>query len=406
MPTLRFDTRHDPDFRLTRRAPAEKYRPLRVLSVVESTNQMYSGIGRNLRELALRRGERIRLEFAIDDHVPSNRDLLVEFADQAGIPVHVGRAGPDCVPDPVNLDLPALLTSKPWDVVEIVGWANANNHGHLLDLLGEDTVLAYTPHHQPTSTIPNLPPEHARRLETVQRRVLARADLVFCDSPWERRELQPFAAEADRCVHLNLGSDFEAFAPGPLDRKPQLLVVSDWREPRKRFDVAVGVFGHLHRRWRDLRLAIIGNRSEEALERVPRTLRPFCDPLGYVSEDALRRTYAESLALLAFSDYEAFGLPILEALACGTPVFLTRQAATFSLFGRRPGAFVCPSPRLNDTFEIVETILADRRRAVGQALAGRDALRESFDWSGIARRKEEFLTSAAYRRRGWIWAEA
>src|SRR4051794_26641306 len=83
---------------------------MRLLFALASTNQMYSGIGRAIKELAVRLADRVRLEFAIDDWNPKNATLLREFAATHGFEVHVGtgrRVEAYC--DPINEALPALL---------------------------------------------------------------------------------------------------------------------------------------------------------------------------------------------------------------------------------------------------------------------------------------------------------
>jgi alpha-1,3-rhamnosyl/mannosyltransferase len=49
--------------------------------------------------------------------------------------------------------------------------------------------------------------------------------------------------------------------------------------------------------------------------------------LGYVSDADLARVYSRAIALVFPSEYEGFGLPILEAMACGCPVITTRNAS-------------------------------------------------------------------------------
>jgi glycosyltransferase involved in cell wall biosynthesis len=48
---------------------------------------------------------------------------------------------------------------------------------------------------------------------------------------------------------------------------------------------------------------------------------------GYVSEEQLRKDYQTSHALIFASMYEGFGLPIIEALACGCPVIAAKNSA-------------------------------------------------------------------------------
>jgi glycosyltransferase involved in cell wall biosynthesis len=56
-------------------------------------------------------------------------------------------------------------------------------------------------------------------------------------------------------------------------------------------------------------------------------------PLGYVAEEHLPGLYAGALALAMPSLYEGFGLPCLEAMACGTPVVAARAGALPEIAG-------------------------------------------------------------------------
>ena len=49
--------------------------------------------------------------------------------------------------------------------------------------------------------------------------------------------------------------------------------------------------------------------------------------VGYVGPDALRVLYAEALALCYPSLYEGFGLPVVEAMASGTPVLTSKGSS-------------------------------------------------------------------------------
>lgn len=52
-----------------------------------------------------------------------------------------------------------------------------------------------------------------------------------------------------------------------------------------------------------------------------------CRPLGFVADADLSAIYSGALALVFPSIYEGFGLPILEAMACGCPVLTTTKAS-------------------------------------------------------------------------------
>ena len=54
---------------------------------------------------------------------------------------------------------------------------------------------------------------------------------------------------------------------------------------------------------------------------------------GYVSDPAVALLLAGAAAVLVPSLYEGFGLPVLEAMACGTPVICSRAEALLEVAG-------------------------------------------------------------------------
>ena len=202
---------------------------------------------------------------------------------------------------------------------------------------------------------------------------------------------------------LPLGCDFETFHSGNPERKAQLLFVGDLSEPRKRFDRVVALMQRLRIARPGLRLVVIGNRSERAGEAIPDDLRGACELRGYASESALRAAYGESLGLVLLSEFEAFGIPILESLASGTPVFLSRIAPTFSLFRECRGAHFCPADNLDLTAEIVARVLDRGEASIKEAVADRGRLAASYDWDRLATAKWSHISAAWFGRNRWAW---
>jgi glycosyltransferase involved in cell wall biosynthesis len=377
---------------------------MRLLCVLSPSNQMYSGIGRAIFELAARLKDRIRFEFAMSDYFTKNLDILRRFCTRHGFPLHVapGQVVPGSF-DVFNDGLADLMSQRRWDVIECICWANAAvNEGVLKHL--RDEVLCYTPHDQPLWTVP-MPPSEAAHVETTHRRMLRRADLVCCDSLWECDRLRLPDGQPLQTRFIPLGCDFNQFRPGALERREQLLFVGDLAEPRKRFDRVLAVIERLRVRRPSLRLVVVGNRSQEVGALIPAHLRPACDLLGYVDEADLQRAYAESAGLLLLSDFEAFGIPILEALACGTPVFLSPLNETRSLFGSYRGAYVCPVHDLDATVALIEDVLGRGQASIAETLTDLGRLRATFDWDRLADLKWQALAAAWFRAHAWGWRE-
>lgn len=108
--------------------------------------------------------------------------------------------------------------------------------------------------------------------------------------------------------------------------------------------------------------------------------------LGYVPHDSLPALYAGARALVYPSRYEGFGLPMLEAMACGTPVLAARAGALPEVAGDA-ALFFDPA----DVQGIADSMLrVDRDGEVADTLRTRGHARATqFDWATVAARVEE-----------------
>jgi glycosyltransferase involved in cell wall biosynthesis len=101
---------------------------------------------------------------------------------------------------------------------------------------------------------------------------------------------------------------------------------------------------------------------------------------GFVSQDVLVGLYRRAACLVFPTRYEGFGLPVAEAMATGTPVVATPDAAVREVGG---DAIVYSEPE--ELAVAVRSVLADRERWARAALA-RAGL---FSWDETARRTAE-----------------
>ena len=158
---------------------------------------------------------------------------------------------------------------------------------------------------------------------------------VATSSEYTRRKvIARFGLPADRVVVIHGGVDRSRFKP-QKDHSGQgnyILFVGSL-EPRKNLAVLLRAWKVIEGSHPDLSLVIVG-----ATERI---FRPFdlatemerVQFAGYTAETDLPGLYAGAAAFVLPSFDEGFGLPVLEAMACGVPVVASNRGALPEVVG-------------------------------------------------------------------------
>ncbi|HWL33972.1 MAG TPA: glycosyltransferase family 1 protein [Gaiellaceae bacterium] len=135
-----------------------------------------------------------------------------------------------------------------------------------------------------------------------------------------------------------------------------------------------------------LPLVVAGPAKDEALAR--ELERRGARVTGYVDQAELVRLYRGAACLVQPSRYEGFGLPVLEAMACGTPVVAVPEPALREVAG--DAAVWAEEHELGDG---IRRAVAERERLV---TAGLERAR-LFSWRESARRTLEVYQQALGR---------
>ncbi|HII05868.1 MAG TPA: glycosyltransferase family 4 protein [Methanotrichaceae archaeon] len=164
---------------------------------------------------------------------------------------------------------------------------------------------------------------------------LKRADRIITDSNFTKDELLRLTKlNEDQIDVVHLGVDHERYRPmdkfeckekfGLKQEDKHILVVSSNLE-HKRMDLAKKLFEHIRSKRKDVKMIKAG--YGEVLE------GDDIISVGWVPEDDMPFLFNAADAYLHTSEYEGFGLPVLEAMSCGVPVIASNKASIPEIVG-------------------------------------------------------------------------
>jgi len=198
-------------------------------------------------------------------------------------------------------------------------------------------------------------------------RAVGAADAVIAVSEFTKNELIELLAIPPDRIRVIPNAPDETFTPEGAAAAGEYLLAVGTLEPRKNLPALVEAAQRSR-----LELRVVGRRGWGNVELNGDGVRW----LGEVPDTELASLYRGALCAAYISLYEGFGLPVLEAMACGTPVVTSAGSAMEEVAG--PAA-VLVDPR------DPEAIAA----GIGQAL----------------RRREELAQLGLERARGFSWAK-
>lgn len=237
----------------------------------------------------------------------------------------------------------------------------------------------------PTSVHSRILKNQKRRLEHVKNEV----DLIFADSKTTKEDLVKFLKIDEQKIKVVYLAPSEEFKPQDDDkvnevlekykiRKPYILSVST-QEPRKNIQKLLDVFEKIVKNNPHFRLVLTGKYGWGPGFHTPENVIWT----GFVAKEDLVALYAACRVFAYPSLYEGFGLPILEAMACGAPVVTSNNSSMAEI---AKDAAILVDPRSEGQLQrAIEVVLGLNLENYQQMVRVSLARAREYTWTKIAK---------------------
>lgn len=276
-----------------------------------------------------------------------------------------------------TLPLPFELLTGPADLIHTSDWVEPYSHVPMITTV-HDLVF----HKYPETVDPLIRTTQTRRLQ----RLVGDQTHLIADSRSTKNDLlevYPLRSERITVIYPGIESSYAPQSRSEIDRvkikynlPDQFILSLGTQEPRKNLPRLLTAVQSL-----PLPLVVVGRHGWGAETQT----------LGYVPDADLPGLYSAATVFAYPSLYEGFGFPVLEAMACGTPV-VTSNVSSLPEVAGSAGILVDPLD--------VDSI----RSGIKQAFASRQALvplglaqAKKFTWSKTAQLVLEVYAKIAHR---------
>jgi glycosyltransferase involved in cell wall biosynthesis len=230
----------------------------------------------------------------------------------------------------------------------------------------------------------------------MQAKVARRLGRILTVSESSARDITlDFGVDPARLQVVPLGVD-SVFAPPTAPRVPgRIVAMASADTPMKGIDTLLEAFAKL-RTERDVELLLVsrpkpGGTTEQLIERL--SIGDAVRFVNGISDAELAEVVASAEIACVPSLYEGFSLPTVEAMACATPLVVSRAGAIPEVVG--PEGVCADLVTPGDVGELVHALgnlLDDPDRRARMGAAGRERALAEYSWRAVAE-----ATAEAYR---------
>jgi glycosyltransferase involved in cell wall biosynthesis len=178
----------------------------------------------------------------------------------------------------------------------------------------------------------------------------------------------------------------------PTQQKDYLITVSAWKEGKK-LEELLEIISRIPK----ARFMIAGRWLHKSYKtQIEQTIRKLgiikrVEISGEVSEMVLQHLYTNAQALVIMNNERGFGMPVLEAAACGCPSIITDDTGAAAYFKNGADGLFVPLGDSKAIQQAIEKLLNDKKLAFSMGKHAWETVKEKYSWENHARKLIEIV---------------
>ncbi len=221
--------------------------------------------------------------------------------------------------------------------------------------------------------------------------ILKQSRIILCNSICTANDLHHFyKVPKHKLFPIKLGFNNQKYYPIKKTKQKFFLIIGR-HNPHKNLERVIKAFSFA--KLNDYKLVFVGALDQRYTPSLLKlvdelNIRHLCVWKGWIDDDEKLLLLNECQALIIASLWEGFGLPALEAMACGTPVIASDKGALPEVIGNY-GYFVNPF-NLQSIADAMNVVINDKK-CFEKAFNEGPVRAASFNWFDTAREIESII---------------
>jgi glycosyltransferase involved in cell wall biosynthesis len=177
---------------------------------------------------------------------------------------------------------------------------------------------------------------------------------IIAVSNTTKRDLMKLGVCGERIHVIYNGIDHEKYKPGEKSEKPLILWIGRMKKYKNPFDAL-----RIYKRLKKKAEMVVAGGGELAEDFAKAAARLSVKYLGRVSEEEKVKLYQKAWVVLSTSFVEGWGMTIVEANACGTPVVAYARGAIPEIVKEGVNGFLVPYKDYDYAARVLDAILEE-----------------------------------------------